>query len=258
MIKIATGFSHGGGSTIAHINLVNELNKLNIEAKLYGPHDWHLNKCNSDLLQNFKINNSDIVLIHFLNINFRPDCKKFILSCHETKLFPLKELPHEHYDLVHFVSDFQKNWHNITHKNVIIPPITYAVNWLGKKTNCAGVIGSIDPNKRTHLSIERALLDGYQKVLLFGNISDHTYFFSFIQPFIKSGKAIMVGHLDNKELMYNSVDKVYHSSIIECCPLVKAECILSGIPYSELDPLPNDNPSLPQDIITKWLNVFNL
>lgn len=258
MIKIATGFSHGGGSTIAHINLVNELNKLNIEAKLYGPHDWHLNKCNSDLLQNFKINNSDIVLIHFLNISVRPLCKKFILSCHETKLFPLKKINHAHYDLIHFVSDFQKNWHDINHKNVVIPPITYPVKWEGKKTGCAGVIGSIDPNKRTHLSIQKALSDGFEKVLLFGNISDNSYFLSSIYPFISSGKVIMMGHLDNKEQMYNSIDKVYHSSELECCPLVKAECLLSNIPYFELDPLPNDNPSMPEDIMKKWVKVFDL
>ena len=63
MIKIFTGFSDGGGSTIAHINLVNELNNLNIPAILYGPHEWHLNKCKSELLSNFdgNIKKDDII-----------------------------------------------------------------------------------------------------------------------------------------------------------------------------------------------------
>lgn len=259
MIKIFTGFSDGGGSTIAHINLVNELNNLNIPAILYGPHEWHLNKCKSELLNNFdgNIKKDDIILVHFLNFKNRPNCKKFILSCHETSLFPLRQIKHDHYDIIHFVSDFQKNWHGINHPSVVIPPITYSIPWKNNSTGFAGVVGSIDSNKRTHLSIKRALDSGYKKVLLFGKITDSKYYEDHVKCFIDTGKAVYMSHIDDKIQMYNSIDKIFHSSIIECCPLVKAECLLSGIPYSELDPLPNDNPVTHDIILNKWIEVFN-
>jgi hypothetical protein len=48
-IKILTGFSDKGGSTNAFVNLTNEFNKLGYDCTLYGPHSWHLVKCQSKL-----------------------------------------------------------------------------------------------------------------------------------------------------------------------------------------------------------------
>ena len=53
MIKIITGWSNRGGSTFAFINLTNKLNEYGYETILYGPHEWHLDKCKSDLLKNY-------------------------------------------------------------------------------------------------------------------------------------------------------------------------------------------------------------
>ena len=86
MIKIITGHSDGGGSTIAHINLTNLLNDNGYDCILYGRDKWHLDKCKSGLLTDVQIYDDDIVIIHFLPIHERPRCKTFILSLHEKHL----------------------------------------------------------------------------------------------------------------------------------------------------------------------------
>ena len=84
MVKILSGWSNKGGSTFAFIKLTNELNNAGIDTTFYGPHEWHLDKCKSGLLNNnFKTNKDDILIVHFLNLGQRPDVKKVILSCHE-------------------------------------------------------------------------------------------------------------------------------------------------------------------------------
>ena len=51
MIKIISGFSSMGGSTEAFINLTNSLNEKGYETCFYGPHEYHLDKCNSKLIK---------------------------------------------------------------------------------------------------------------------------------------------------------------------------------------------------------------
>ena len=45
MVKIVSGISMSGGSTIILINLTNLFNSKGIDTTFYGPHDFHLNKC---------------------------------------------------------------------------------------------------------------------------------------------------------------------------------------------------------------------
>ena len=57
MIRIITGWSNKGGSTMAFIALTNALNNAGYKTALFGPHTWHLDKCESGMLDNkFKIN----------------------------------------------------------------------------------------------------------------------------------------------------------------------------------------------------------
>jgi hypothetical protein len=173
-----------GGSTEHHIKLTNLLNANGYDCTFYGPHDWHLNKCRAAKLSDCKITVYDTVISHFVMITTR-NLKKHILSCHESNLFPLKELPLDHYDVIQFVSQRQKEYHSINHPNVIIPPIVDRIVWKAPETNTAGIIGSIDSHKQTHLSIKKALDDGFKKIKLFGIISDITYFNKFIEPLLK-------------------------------------------------------------------------
>ena len=90
MIKIISGWSDKGGSTIAFIALTKELNKRGYDTTFYGPHTWHLDKCKSGMFDQSVVSNlkrDDIVICHFLNLQNRPNVKKIVLSCHEKNLF---------------------------------------------------------------------------------------------------------------------------------------------------------------------------
>jgi hypothetical protein len=121
----------------------------------------------------------------------------------------------------------------------------------------AGVIGTFDENKQTHVSIIRALNDNCEKVYLFGTPTQ-PYYDMFIKPLL-SDKVIEMGFLDNKQNMYDMVGRVYHSSISEVAPLVKDECSLTNTMF-----FGNDATDVPvttlsnKQIIDKWIEIFEL
>ena len=85
MVKIFSGWTNKGGSTVALINLTNALNERGVDCIFYGPHDWHLDKCKSGKLEggNLPIDGDDNVIFHFLQLKERPNAKKVLLTCHE-------------------------------------------------------------------------------------------------------------------------------------------------------------------------------
>jgi hypothetical protein len=251
-IKLISGWSNPGGSTIHHINLTNLLNANGYDCTFYGPHDWHLNKCKSGKLEECKLTVYDTVITHFIR-PYTGNIKKHILSCHESDLFKLKTIPHSHYDVIHFVSNRQKQYHSINHPSVIIPPIVHKFNWIAPKVNRAGVIGSIDPHKQTHISIKQALQDGYDEVFVFGQGTDLNYFKKEIEPLL-SLKVVVKKHYDNKEEMYSLIDTVYHNSKFETYGLVEAECLLNGIPFKGV----SNNPEIltNEEILERWKAIL--
>lgn len=252
MIKILTGYSNLGGSTIAHIALCNAFNKRGMECMLYGPHSWHLNKCKSDYLKNLTFTDKDDLIFHYLPVTARFNVRNQILSCHETDVFPIKQHSVV-YDKVHFVSEAQKQWQGID--GVVIPNIVERVNYSNPNNKVAGIIGSIHPHKQTHVSIKRALDSGY-KVMLAGEISDPNYFMQLVYPLI-SLNVKYVGILENKEQMYNEVEAVFHSSQRETFNLVRQECKLAGIPYFGMESCDTEVEILTeQEIIEKWKNLL--
>ena len=229
------------------------LNKNGVECTFYGPHDWHLSQCKGALLQDAEITEQDTIVTHFIQIPPPMKWKKHILSCHETNLFPLKKMELRQYDVIHFVSNSQKKWHGVNHPSVIIPPVVTKLKWSKPLHSYAGVIGSIDHNKQTHLSIQRAIKDGY-KVLLFGDITDLPYFNKFVSPFVEAGSATLMGHEDDREAMYSHVSQVYHSSLRETYGLVEVECKLAGIPFNG----PSNHQEIleEEEILARWLNIL--
>lgn len=250
-IKLVSGWSSPGGSTQHHIKLTNLLNANGYDCTFYGPHEWHLDKCKSGKLNDCKITVYDTVISHFLMINTK-NMRKHILSCHESNLFPLKQIPHDHYDVIQFVSNRQKQYHSINHPSVVIPPVVDRIEWKAPKTNTAGVIGSIDSHKQTHLSIIKALEDGYSKVLLYGIISDFNYFNEFIYPLLD--RIQVMNNCDDKTKMYNTLDAVYHSSKFETFGLVEAECKASGIPYKGIEFNPEVESE--EEILKRWSMIL--
>jgi hypothetical protein len=175
---------------------------------------------------------TDILISHFIQVPEQVQVKKHILYCHEKDVWPLKNISLAQYDSIVFVSNLQKEWQGVDHQSTVIPPIVRKVNWTNPNNGVAGVIGSIDENKQTHKSIQRAILAGYGRVLLFGQVNDEPYFDEKVQPMLASGQVVLADHEDDPKAMYGQVSEVFHSSLSETYGLVEAECRLSGIPFN--------------------------
>ena len=259
-IKILSGWSNPGGSTIAFINLCNLFNESGLDCTFYGPHQWHMDQCRGDSLSNCAVNEGgEILIMHYLKIPHRPEAsKKVILSCHEKAVYPVKDVK-PFWDEIVYVSDDQRSWQGVDGK--IIPNVMSSlVNTKANPKGIAGVIGTIGPPKQTRLSIDRALSKGYDKVLLYGNIGDFNYYNREIKP-ILSDKIIYMDHEYDKQKMYDSVEAVFQTSVndYETYGLTKAECLLTNTLYFGTDNCDLnievwDN----EKILNKWKDILEL
>lgn len=257
-IKIISGHSEKGGSTTSFINLTNSLNDLDFDVTFYGPHSWHIDKCKSGFLKEVTFNQDDIIIIHFLNLPQRPNVKKIILGLHEKNLFEISKM-NQFWDTVVFLNDEHKNYHSeYSGDYVIIPNITENLVKKDKKEldKIAGIVGTIDINKQTHISIERALRDGCDKIYLFGNITDKSYFENNVSILL-SEKVVHYGFMENKQEMYDMIGRVYLSSKSEVAPLVKDECESTGTLFFGNSVTNYHNTLLTnQEKIDRWKNIL--
>jgi len=235
MIRVITGFSGPGGSTVAFCNLVNLFNENDLEACFYGPFPWEGINCNFSSIDKLQIAEDDVVIYHFLQTKNKPNCKKLILSCHETNLFKIKDIPELAYDNIHFVSNSQKQWQGLD--GVIIPNVItpYVKESVKTENKVAGIIGSVDINKNVHEAIKRALADeDVSEVLLYGAITDGNYFNDFVGPLL-GDKVKYCGISTDMQEVYDNIDVVYSSSKSECLSMIQGECLQMGIEYRGLD-----------------------
>lgn len=231
MIKIISGYSDKGGSTEAFINLCNRFNDTGYDCTFYGPHSYHLGKCKavrySTELPPFQPD--DKVIVHLLScFNQRPNVDKFILSCHEQYGFPLNTINLTVFDKIHFVSEHQREWHDVEYPSFLNGNI-YPRLFPGRTDNeaiIAGVVGLIFPEKGTDLAVKMALKDpGVSKVLLYGEVRNEGLFNRLKRL---SNKVIYMGHEEDKQKMYDSFTDLYLASPSECLPTVVAEAMLTG------------------------------
>lgn len=262
MIKIISGYSEKGGSTLIFINLTNEFNKRGMDCIFYGPHDWHLDKCKSDLIQNAVIEEKDIVISHFLKLKKRPTCKKIVLSCHEKWWFDVGKIK-QYWDEAIFSHQQHKDYHfEYKGKYSLIPNLKE--NLVAKEKTAldkvAGIIGSVEHRKQTHISIQRALDDGCEIINIIGSIGDMQYFNNYIFPILKSNpKVRMIPFQTNKQLMYDSIGRVYHSSNGEVACLVKDECYQTNTKFFGNDETEHEVSTLSNsEIINLWKKVLEL
>ncbi len=253
-VKIVSGWSNPGGSTLHHIGLTNLLNANGIDCIFYGPHEWHRDKCKSGHISDCKLTVHDTLISHFIQVPTR-NIKKHILSCHETNLFRLKDIPTSGYDVIQYVSEFQRDWQGVLDRpHVIIPPRVEQIQWTSPENKTAAVIGSIDEHKQTHKAIEMAFEDGFDKVILYGQVTDPAYFETFIQPKLDHRVEIR-NHEDDKAAMYGSVEAVYHASKRETYGLVEAECKAAGVPFRGSE----NNPTIltDEEILRRWQKILD-
>jgi hypothetical protein len=236
MIKILTGYSERGGSTVALSTLTNSLNDAGYETTMYGPHDYHLGLCKSGKLNQEVYDNiteDDIVITHFLKLHQRPKAKKVYLACHEKWWFDVANV-HQYWDEVIFLHQAHADYHGkYKGEYSIIPNLKYPLIKKDKSEldMVAGIIGTIEDRKQTHISIQRALKDKCTKIYLFGKVGEQTYYDSNVKPLLSLPKIIEYGFADSKQDMYDMIGRVYHSSKGEVACLVKDECWSTGTKF---------------------------
>lgn len=261
MVKIVSGYTEKGGSTTAFINLTNFLNENGIDCTFYGPHEWHLNKCKSDKINNVNYEEKDIVIFHFLDLKERPNIKKAILSCHEKWWFPVGKIK-QYWDVVVFLHDQHRDYHGDYNREfVIIPNLKENLKPLDKTnlSKVAGIVGTIEDRKQTHVSIQRALKDKCEKIYLFGHVGDQNYYNNYVKPLLIPNRVIEYGHTTNKQEMYDMVGRVYHSSKGEVACLVKDECYLTNTEFFGNEETQNEVSKLTnQEILNLWKNLFEI
>ncbi len=261
MIKIISGWSEKGGSTSAFIDLTNEFNKRGVDTTFYGPHNWHLDKCQSGLLNdNLIINKEDILICHFLQLPSRPNAKKVILHCHEKWWFEVADIK-QYWDTVVFLHEAHREYHGRYQGSFeIIPNLKPDLKPKSKEglELVAGIIGAIEDRKQTHISIQRAFADGCDKIKIFGHINDQNYFDKYVKPLLTDDIEIL-GFSTDKQAIYDSIGRVYHSSKGEVACLVKDECWLTNTQFfgneetnNIVSPLTND------EIFQEWKRVLEL
>lgn len=229
MIKIATGFCGPGGSTIALCTLVNLFNDNGLEACLYGSNKgWDGISCRYDIFENLRFMPDDVFIYHFMPIKQKAPVKKQILSCHETVVFPIKDVEGLKYDSIHYVSKFQKEWQKV--EGTVIPNPIRNFTKVEKNFKVVGIIGSIDPNKRIKESILRAQKDGFDKIKIYGNLTDYNYFYNEVLPLL-SDSVTYNGVAKDMNKVYAGLSHVYHSPMLETYNLIKPECEAAGVVY---------------------------
>ena len=261
MVKIISGWSNRGGSTFAFINLTNALNKAGYDTTFYGPHEWHLDKCKSGRMNEINVSKEDKLVFHFIPLNSRPQADKVLLSCHEKNVFEVGDMA-QHWDEVVFLNEKQRNYHHkYTGKYSLIPNLKEVLVCTPKSPKTegvAGIIGSIDENKQTHVSIHKALKDGFKKVMLFGNVTDPNYYNNFVKPLVDEN-VIERGFMSDKQKIYDEVEAVYLSSHSEVASLVKDECETTGTKFYGSKATDHDTINLSNDeIITEWVKLLEL
>tara|TARA_R110000765_G_scaffold1580_1_gene4173 strand:+ start:1321 stop:1953 length:633 start_codon:yes stop_codon:yes gene_type:complete len=200
----------------------------------------------------------EILITHFLKLPQRPEAsKKVILACHEKDVYRVKDVK-PFWDDIAYVSNSQMFWQGVPGTvipNVITPLIKSKVS----SKNIAGIIGSIDRNKNTHISIQRALDDGFDEVNLYGMVTDQEYYKESVDAYVMEGKAIIKGYETSTQKIYDSVTDVYHSSLSETFNLIKAECLATGTKYHGVESAETGAEYLsPEKVLTKWKKLLQI
>jgi hypothetical protein len=256
------------GSTLALVTLCNQLNQDGRDCIFYGPDRWHLDQCRGAGINDFKLEPGDRIIIQGVRLysasdleclaekvtkpskkawlqamhnllagrlsrSIRPADVKLVLSCQEEDDGCLRRSQYALFDQIHYLSKTQISFRAPNHDHFVCDNLCGPLK-IGreKPVDVAGVIGSIRKENKTHESIQRALQDGIERVLLYGYLADPLYFYSKIEPLTKKyrGRIRFVGFLDSRQKMYDSISDVY------CRPrkswsLIEKECGLTGTRY---------------------------
>lgn len=255
-IKFILGFSDFGGSTLAIVSQA-ELLKKEFDVEMYGDAGYfHENYENVKFTSDLKIEPDDILIFHCIDKDERPNCKKCFLYVHEKSIFQLKSRQIKGYDNFIFVHENQKIYHGFD-GHIIPNRIKHSLDlkkYHPPNNNIAGIVGTVQSRKNTHISISKALENNCRKVLLFGNKEDG-YFERFVEPML-SDQVIYKGLFLDKMEMYNQFDDLYFFSNEECASLVIGECKVLGKRVFKSEHVDDFDVLDDDQILEKWKILF--
>jgi len=264
MIKIISGFSNAAGSTLALVNLCNQLNASKKPCVFYGPDSWHLDKCESGTLAEFSPAHNDTIIVNdipllsvddLLNIQALTEenrkggmfnslirsVKRFLPSTPPSKYklyltrlsndaLPLSSIQTSIFHKIHFASDTLPGYSRLSALSFIAPNLCGDLNksW-HQPEKIAGIIGSVKAQNNIELAIEQALLDGMNTVIIFGYMKEPKYYYEKIIPLTNKypGKIKYAGFLDDRQKMYDAISDAY-TSIDKPWSVVGRECAMTG------------------------------
>ena len=258
-VKFVTGNGNFGGSTIALMEHCRLLNEYGYDASLYSFEDWCISRYEkAHHMSELRVEEDDILVYHLLEQSKKPRCKKCYLYIHEKSLWNLKVRVTTGFDNLIFVSESQRKWHG--RDGVVIPnPMGHLVDkslHSPPDRDIAGVVGTIQPRKLQHLSIQQALLDGRSKVLLFGDY-DKDYWEGYVKPLL-SERVVYMGLYDpdRRMDMYNQFDVLYIHSSDESASLALGECRILGKPVVKDDMVSNYEVASDEEVVGRWRALF--
>ncbi len=264
MIKIVSGSSQPSGSTLALVSLCNQFNSRGFPCMLFGPDNWHLDKCSSGTLDEFRPEQGDTVIVNDLRLFSVSDIYNLdglveesrlnLLSRRVVSLFtslsPFSR-PHEIrffltclgddpcrgnlsrpslFQKIHYLSDAHQYCANMQRRTFVCPNFVENLEiYTSKPRNVAAVIGSIREENRIDISLRKAFSEGMETVIIYGYLADPIYYYDRIVPLTEKypGRIKFAGFMDDKQKMYDSVSDVY-SSVRKPWGMVRRECTLTG------------------------------
>ncbi len=285
MIKIVSGRSIPVGSTVALANLCNQLNARGHGCVFHGPDRWHLDKCRSALLSDFRPEGGDIVIAHglrlrsaadlydvnnpsvsgagygllsvlkqdvfgYLRSRRRPETFRLLLSFSGSDPARTGRAAWSTFHKIHFSCEAQKDRASAGSSHFVCPDFLHDLKKPDRRPQkVAGVIGCVRPENALERSIEKALLDGMESVIVYGYLLDPVYFHSHVLPLAKRypGRIRFAGFLDDPQKMYNSISDVYRCAA-KPWSAVKRECALTDTRYLGPD-APGDEEAAGNDAI---------
>lgn len=147
----------------------------------------------------------------------------------------------------------QTNWGP---SSIIPNPVEVDFVWQPPTEPVAGIIGTVEPRKAPHISIQKAQDAGFKKILLYGNKAP-AYFDEYVAPLLNEDVRYM-GLADDREAMYNSISEVFHYSTQEQALMVLGECKKLGIPFHGSDDVHDWDLYSDEHIVTAWRNLLEV
>jgi hypothetical protein len=267
MIKIVSSSSVPVGATVALAGLCNRLNAGGHECALFGPDHWHLDKCKSGTLAEFRPEKGDVVIVHDIGLHAasdlqdvaatiernqsrrwqdvlrrtarrfwagagKPDDFMLVLTC-QGDGGSARQTNLNLFHKVHCLSDAQQIPRKAKLPVFTCPnPVDNLQKSGSKPAKVAGIVGAIRRENRLELSIQQAFDDGMGTAIIYGHLADPIYYYNDVRPVAERhpGKVKFAGFVDDKQKLYDSVSDVYCAAS-KPWSTVKFESDLAGVRF---------------------------